>query len=137
MAKLIFPAHNEEVDINKIKLGLPWAVEYDEDNDSDRQSMTIYVSKDGAPEDVSDDKIIKSLTYDCDSVYENCMKDTGFSSLSYWDVSPTKFEVGKTYYWNIQYNVGGELFWDDSNKFTFIDPKIPGCTDPKATNYTY
>ena len=124
MAKLIFPAHNDELSPELLKeTNLNWSVKYEDNrassDDYERTSMSIFVTKDVIPEDAGDLDIIKSLTYQCSSEYEHCMKDTGFSSLSYWNVPMSEFEAGGTYYWQIEYVVGGETFWDDANKFTF------------------
>ena len=139
MAKLIFPAHNDELSPELLKeTNLNWSVKYEDNrassDDYERTSMSIFVTKDVIPEDAGDLDIIKSLTYQCSSEYEHCMKDTGFSSLSYWNVPMSEFEAGGTYYWQIEYVVGGETFWDDANKFTFGN-HTQGCMDENASNY--
>ena len=106
MAKLVFPAHNEELSPELLKeTNLNWSVKYEDNrassDDYERTSMSIFVTKDVIPEDAGDLDIIKSLTYQCSSEYEHCMKDTGFSSLSYWNVPMSEFEAGGTYYWQI------------------------------------
>ena len=87
MAKLIFPAHNDELSPELLKeTNLNWSVKYEDNrassDDYERTSMSIFVTKDVIPEDAGDLDIIKSLTYQCSSEYEHCMKDT---SGDIWD----------------------------------------------------